>query len=317
MLLATQAIGAHFRRLAGFAIVLTALAGAALGQGQSGTQTVTGPGGWPIHFTYYPAIESVGGSKIDVSTAPVVILLHGTDGSRLFWDKTSAPPGGGRPFAEVLQSQGFAVVAVDMRKHGDSAREGDTNVVATDYELMVGDLIAVKQFLYEEHQAKRLNMRKCGIVAMDDMVPVAATFAEYDWRQLPHDDAPLYADRTPRGQDIKALVLISPETNAGRVQATNSLRFLGNPEFRVAMLFVTGKKDTRGLKDTRTLHRVASNKGNESRVQLHELETNERSQHLFGNPRIGAELPVIKFLKDNVKDLDIPWQNRISRRERG
>jgi hypothetical protein len=51
-------------------------------------------------------------------------------------------------------------------------------------------------------------------------------------------------------------------------------------------------------------------------VKIELLETNERSQHLFGNPRIGVELPVIRFLKDHVKDLQIPWQNRISRRER-
>ncbi len=277
-------------------------------------QTVRGPDGWPIHFTYYPALETVENVRRDTATAGVLILLHGKGGSRLFWDKTSAPPML-PPFAEMLQSKGFAVLAVDLRKHGDSAREGDETVTTNDYELMVGDLVALKQFIFNEHQAKRLNMRKLGIVAMDDHVPIAAAYAEYDWKLAPYDDHPLLANCTPRGQDVQALVMISPASNAGRIQATRSLRFLAAPEFGIAFQVVVGTKD-RDARKAKTIYNIVK-RGDDPKTELVESVTNERSARLFGNPRIAVEGPILRFLIRNVADRDIEWRDRRSRTERG
>lgn len=288
------------------------------GWGQSQAESVDGVGGWPIRFSYFPALKKLPGSgDVDVKKAPVVILMHGQDGDRSFWDKRSAPPGGnGKAFAEVLQSQGFAVVSLDLRKHGESKREGESRIVATDYELMVGDLAAVKDFIMKEHQQERLNMAKLGIVALDDSVPVATTFAEMDWKLLPYDDHAIPSERTPRGQDVKCLVLISPSTNAGKTQAANSLRYLANPNFNIAFMFAAGSKDSTGMKSARTLYKMVSNRVDAEHGKLEQFDTNERSQHLFGNPRVRAEIPILQFLITHLRERDIPWQDRRSRTDR-
>ncbi len=287
-------------------------------QAVSRTETISGAGNWPIRFTYYPAREKLpGNDNVDVKNAPVAILLHGAGGSRLFWDKTSAwPMNRPGPFAEVLQTNGFAVFSVDLRKHGESIREGDTKLATADYELMVADLVNLKQFIYEEHQQQRLNMRKCALVAMNDSCPVAAAFAEFDWKLPPHDDHAVPSERTPRGQDVRALVLISPTPTVGTLRANNSLRFLGNPEFPIAFMIVSGKKDTEGNKVARVLFRLVGTRANEARTKLLEPDTNEKSEHLFGNPRLRLEPEILDFLKKHVHDLSIPWQDRRSRRER-
>ncbi len=280
------------------------------------TETVRGPGNWPIRFTYYPALASGKFDSREVKNAPVLILLHGRGGRRDFWDKTSAFPGTNKAFAPILQAQGYAVLALDVRKHGDSAPEGNNKILAQDYEAMVGDLIAIKEFLFAEHQKQALNMRKLGIIAMDDLCPVAATYAEYDWLQPPYDDHAIPAKRTPRGQDVKALVFISPSVNAGRVQLTKPLRYLSNPSLRIAFQVVSGKKD-RNHSKARSIYKFFSGKkANERRIEFVELNTNEKSKNLFGNPRIQVEVRIVKFLNDHLRNLDIPWQDRRSRRDR-
>src|SRR6185295_10309173 len=84
-------------------------------------KTILSPaGGWPLRLTYYKSTEG--------KDASVVVLLHSKGESRLVW---TAPKG----FAEQLNSKGFAVVAVDLRKHGQSkpgAEDEDPKKAAAD-----------------------------------------------------------------------------------------------------------------------------------------------------------------------------------------
>ena len=156
--------------------------------------------------------------------APVVVLLHMKGGNRLVW----------RILAPKLQQQGFAVITVDLRGHGQSKGGSsttakkkatkkkskgkskrrnveDVNLRPQDYHAMVRlDLEAVKKFIYEQHQEQKLNMRKMGIVAAGMSSAVAVNFAARDWNKEPYEDG-LGSARTPRGQDVRALVLLSPQ----------------------------------------------------------------------------------------------------------
>ncbi len=286
---------------------------------QRRTETVTGQDGWPLRFSYYPVAEKQAGNQpVDTSQAAVVLLLHGEKGDRSFWDKTSAPPGAnGKPFAEILNSQGYAVVALDLRKHGESTREGNEKVLPADHEAMVYDLVSVKEFIFKEHQAKRLNMRKLAIIALDDAAPVAAQFADIDWQQTPYDDHAIFSERTPRGQDVQALVLVSPSATAGRLQTPKALRALSNPAMGIAFMIAVGKKDSSGSKTAASLFRQVGSKANEERTRLEEVDSNEKSQHLFGNPRVRIEVPILQFLKKHVQDKSTPWVDRRSRTDRG
>ncbi|WP_437204575.1 alpha/beta hydrolase [Planctomicrobium sp. SH664] len=271
--------------------------------------------GTPIHITYYPVnpTDTVAGAN----GAPVVILLHSRDEQRLNWDKSSSS-GANPPFPEKLAQSGYAVITVDLRKHGESVIKGREEPPGPlDYEQMVlGDLVAVKKFIYDEHQAQRLNMNKIGIIGVGMSVPVATAFAEFDWKQVPFDDAPTPEGRTPRGQDVRALVLISPEANVAKVNASKSLIYLRNPNFRIALMIVAGSGDSASQKTAEQLNKVftATNRG-ATRIELLTPDSKDRGIALMRKDSRFAYSPILKFLDTNLKAVDSPWRDRKSRLE--
>lgn len=268
---------------------------------------------FPIKFTYYPAIAEKNDN--DLSTAPVVILLHGEKESRLNWDKGSAPAGK-PPFPAVLQDLGFAVISVDLRKHGQSVLAGKEEPVTNeDYFKMGSDLQAVKDFVQKQHQAKQLNMAKLAIVATGFSAPVATAFSEIDWKMIPHDDSPVLALKTPRGQDVKALVLLSPDHSAGRLSTTRSLTFLNRQN--IAFLFMVGKQDALDKGAAKNCFKACGgDKKGDGRVQLIEPNLKERGIDLLGKAPAEVEVPILKFLDERLKKLTIPWVDRRSRLDR-
>lgn len=268
---------------------------------------------FPIYVTYYPALaDAVSGG---LENAPVVVLLHGEKESRLVWNKGSAPRGT-NPFPAELQKRGYAVVTVDLRKHGESVgMDKDTTARTDDYPKMVlGDMKAVKDFIQEEHQKQRLNMRKMGIVGSGFSAAVAAEFAEYDWRQEPYDDHALRAKRTPRGQDVQALILISPASGAGRLRTSRAIGFLKNPALNVALQIIVGEEDASNYRTARTLYQnFTSIKGNEERAEIIAPKLKDTGIALLRHPTPIAYIPMLKFLDDNLKSRNFPWQDRRSK----
>lgn len=272
--------------------------------------------GFPIHITYWQAKDDKEVNPAGVENAPVVIMLHGENGSRLIWDRSSAPPGG-KPLARVLHDRGYAVVTVDLRKFGESVPEGDVRTVqTTDYPLMVSrDLPAVKVFLNEEHEQKRLNVAKLAIIASDMSVPVAAAFSELDWRLPPYADGPGGGPGTPRGQEVKALIMLSPVSSLGKVSATRSLSFLRN--LGLSFMVIVGTRDSLDRNQGRDIYRLVSGaRGATERTEFVQKNSNARGTDLLGNPALGTEVDIVRFLDEHLKRLDIPWETRISRYDR-
>lgn len=279
----------------------------------SQAETVTTQDSFPIKFTYYPA--SAEKNDNDLSSASVVILLHGEKGSRINWDKGSAPAG--KPvFPAILQELGFAVITVDLRKHGQSVAAGQAEPVNNDDYFKMGmDLQAVKDFVQKQHQEKKLNMSKMAIVGTGFSAPVAAAFAEVDWKQTPYDDSPIPAMRTPRGQDVKALVLISPDTNAGRLATTRSLTFLNKQN--LSFLFMAGKQDLADKGAAKNCFKACgSDKKGDGRVVLVEPDLKDRGLDLFGKRPPEVEVKILKFLDERLKKITVPWVDRRSRVDR-
>ncbi len=278
--------------------------------------------GWPIHITYFPAKTEENASG--APDAGVVILLHGKDGDRLVWEQKYGTATDS--LAGFLQQKlGLAVVSVDLRKHGESlnsaAPEADSRFQNTDYQQMwQGDLEAVKQFLLQEHQAKKLNINKLAIVAADEMAPVAARFAVADWNKPPYDDAPATSrdERTPRGQDVRALVFLSPSNTAGNINIMSSIKQLRDPRAGIAMLVLVGQKDTAHSSTVRTIERVmkaADRDGERSYFQKFP-KVKFSGTDLLGKSNINAENEIVKFLDKHIVKLDSPWRDRRSRLDR-
>jgi pimeloyl-ACP methyl ester carboxylesterase len=275
---------------------------------------------WQIYVTYYPATSD---KEILNKETPVVVLLHGDKENRLVWE-------GDKGLASALAQAGFAVITVDLRKHGQSTNvartAGDspaggkntegTNLLADDYTNMVDyDLPAVKKFIFEQHQAKRLNMNKMGIVASETSAVVAACFAEADWRKDPYDDAAAPEMKTPRGQDVRALVFLSPPQKARGLPLTEALSAVRDPDWNIALLTLYGKLNKSDEKAISTHRRLfGSTKANKDRIYLHGYNVNLRGIDLLGKKELDAEGTIIEFFKLHLKDLkDGEWRDRQSR----
>lgn len=277
--------------------------------------------GWRIACTYW---EAPGGKE-----SPAVILLHSRDGNQLVWKNG---------LAERLQREGYAVLSVDLRKHGESKKAGGVvadagpgskiktkgpkkvaNAAAADlkkddYEKMVSeDLAAVKKFLYDEHQAQRLNMRKTAIVAADMTCPLAGDFAWKDWLRTPHNDAPTLEASTPRGQDVRALVFLSPDVSAANLRTGASVLQLRNPVWGVSFLVCNGSKDALDKGTAEEIFKqVSGPAANESRTYHKTYDTKFRGTDLLGK-KLQVEEHVLAFLEKHLKQLPDTWQNRKSR----
>jgi len=260
--------------------------------------------GWSLPITYFRSDQG--------KNAPVVILLHGKEGNRLVW----------KGLGERLQAAGYAAVAVDLRKHGDSqapprAGARAERLLPSDYQKMVLlDLEAVKDFLVEEHQAEHLNIRKTGIIALDDTAPVATNWAVFDWEKAPWPDAPTMDARTPKGQDVRAIVLLSPSEGAGTLNLGRTLPFLKNDALGVAFYIAVGSedRDDRGSAE-KVYERLTNGGGNtRARVFLDKFDNvKSRGAELLGTRNLNMEARILKFFDDHLKSLPDKWQTRKSR----
>ncbi len=215
------------------ALVAAALVAAVPAQAAGRTELIGTADGWTLPVEVY---QPNGGGE----ETPVILLLHGDKGNRKNWQS----------LAEHLEKQGYAVLAPDLRKHGEAARNGRTEtgeaMRPNDYKAVVAfDLEAVKLLALDLHQKKQLNIRKLGILAAEDAAPAALLFTFADWNKKPLLDAPDPAFRTPTGQDVRAVALLSPEESVPGLNPGRILRQLANDNADIAFLMLVGAEDRR------------------------------------------------------------------------
>jgi pimeloyl-ACP methyl ester carboxylesterase len=285
-------------------------------------KTLTTRDGGTIHITYYKSLQG--------KESPVVVLLHQKDGNRFVWQaKTEG-------FAETLQKEGYAVITVDLRFHGESkaagatvagnanqgdgSKKGGKKVSGTpelklgDYKAMIDfDMEAVKKFIYDEHQAENLNMNKMGIVGPEMGATIATLFAANDWLKEPHEDGQA-GFKTPRGQDVRALVLISPQSSFHGLAIAPAINVLRDPRFKVGFLFAVGKSDSqdKGQQTKRLYDQAAAQGGKEDRIFLREYAGKLRGTDLIGK-RLGLEKHMLTFFNETLVKIDAPWRDRQSK----
>lgn len=286
------------------------------------TKVLTTRDGGSIRITYY---KSQRGKE-----SPVVVLLHQKNGNRFFWERKEG-------FAEVLQRDGYAVITVDLRFHGESrpagaaaagnanqpdGKKGGKKVSTTpelkpaDYEAMIEfDMEAVKKFIYEEHQAENLNMNRLGIVGPEMGASIAAGFAVNDWLKEPHSDGqPGF--QTPRGQDVRALVLISPQSSFHGLPMPKAINVIRNPNYKIGFLFAACKNDPEDKGQTKKLYeQTGAQGGKDERIFFLEYPGKLRGTDLIGQ-RLGLEKKMRTFFDETLMKIDAPWRDRQSKLEK-
>ena len=218
--------------------------------------------------------------------------------------------------------------AADLRKHDQSKlagvaaaakkkgrkKGGDSNLTRRDYALMViSDMEAIKKFVSAEHTKKRLNMRKLAVVGAGMSSPVAVVFSANDWAKPPHTDAPTQAARTPRGQDVRALVLLSPQASLPGMTINRPMKYLKG---RAAFMICVGDRKSRvPLSEANRVYNYLKpiSKDPEKRINwINTFPVQLQGTDLLGK-RIGVEDVVVAFLKKYVGNLKDPWKDRRSR----
>ncbi len=182
-----------------------------------------------LHATFFPGTH-------DKESVPI-ILLHGFKRDRHDFDS----------LALYLQKQGHAIIAPDLRGHGESKEfrrgPGERNdkieaasLRQADFAAMIGsDVEAVKAFLKEKNNEGDLNIDKLCVVGVSEMgCLVAAGFSQHDWAWPPLSTG-------KQGQDVKGLVLISPEANFRGLHMADAV---SDPEIRsqLAVLLIAGNR---------------------------------------------------------------------------
>ncbi len=223
--------------------------------------------GLKLNATYYPGTE-------EKDSVPV-ILLHMLHGSRIDY----------ADLAQMLQENGHAVLVPDLRGHAESTKHKGSRVPLKssslsrlDYAHMVQtDLPRLKRFLVAENNDKKLNIEKLCVVGAGLGASVALNWTAMDWSLEP-------VGVRKQGQDVKALVLISPNWSTPglslrapmtarplRVQVWGDAlkNVFKDPDeqnfaapvaldFRkeVSVLIVVGKGKSKAVGDARRLHKM-------------------------------------------------------------
>lgn len=197
---------------------------------------------WRIHCLYYPPMEKVRKSK---ETVPV-ILLHG-------WGGQGSEYGF---LATGLQTYGHACIVPDLRGHGRSTTrkkiDGTLETIKQedlkpqDIENMLLDLEAVKSFLMEKNNAGELNIEMLTVIAAQEGCIIALNWAALDWSWP-------VTPSFKQGQDVKALILLSPTQSYKRLSASAALNTPAVSR-QLSLLFAVGAEDRAAYNDARRIY---------------------------------------------------------------
>ena len=278
-----------------------------------------------LRCTYFgpPSSEEVDGKAV----VPV-ILLHDWEGGRKQLLR----------FGYYLQNRGYAVIVPDLRGHGES-----TLVVGADKPLNLErfrktdvlaaqkDIERCKKYLVQRHNEGQLNIDLLCVLAVGETSVLATQWTYNDWFAFP----PFNAQGIKQGQDVKSLVLISPQKKIAGMSIVPILRqplFTGAGIDALPMLIIWAADDEEAAKQSSSIHSMLE----KARPDVSEIEdAAEKFEQttLFGEPvprtkLSGTELmdlpsdnilwPYIEsFLAKKVaaKSDSMPWKTREKKKD--
>jgi len=267
-----------------------------------------------------PAPESVGGQQLFSAGVQLSATFYpGTKG------KDNVPvillhmfEGSGKDYAELapfLQGRGCAVLVPDLRGHGESARPpfggepmDPEKMGRADFTYMFyDDMEKFRAFLVQKNDEGELNLNKLCIVGAEMGATVGAYYARHDWTTPRRE-----ANRAAPSQDVKGLVLISPDWDFRGMPLS---RPLNDPFVRtqISTYLVVGKEDTRSYADARRAFKLLERyRGNEDEksVFLWPLPTKLQGTKLLGVESLKLEEGVARFIELRLIDKPYDWYPR-------
>jgi pimeloyl-ACP methyl ester carboxylesterase len=243
----------------------------------------------PLSAAYY--LPKSGGNS-----SPVVLLIHERERSSKDFEESIAELKK-YTFAEELQKQGYAVLALDLRGHGASTPR--RSLAKADWPPVVNDLQAAYYCLVDRHNRDELNLAKLGVVALGEGANVASTWAAMGGG----------VSSEGRASDLGALVLVSPMVEA-QDQGLPAKRAISALAARVKIDLLAGERDaaSAGLVDDGP----ASVKAIVKRYPANKVETFPSALHGYKLLQFepGMTTSVFQFLEATIKSRADEWDGR-------
>lgn len=295
--------------LCAVAVVMLLLSSAAQGQStrkkeppKPRQETLKTKDGVKLRAFYFPSDQK--------KEAIPVLLIHD-------WESQASPYA---LLLKALRDAGCAVLALDYRGHGGSreyidqrgnVKEFDTTTMgkADVANIIRYDLEAAKKFLEKENNAGLLNLNALVLIGVREGCVIAANWADRDWK-WPSVGA------QKQGQDVKALVMISP-TKLVKGVAIDPVIARG-PVPMLPMLFIDGSESPDAADASRIIKRLEAFKKRMGQGQALGLEVKLAKTKLYGarllkaSPKLMTDIK--NFILDQVKisDDENPWVERVN-----
>ena len=240
--------------------------------------------------------------------APAVILVHDWDGSsRDFLDDEG--------IAKDFQKRGYAVIVPDLRGHGKSTTRGEKELDTKkfkrrDFELMMEDIETCKRYLKEQNNEGKLNIELLSILAVGKSSVLAINWSITDWSFPPFKGK-------KQGQDVKSIILLSPEKSWKGLSITKSIKapvISGKSGKALPMFVLTGDGNASLARQTKELKRLLErSRGEELAKESLTItvgKTKIQGAEFTGSPK--ARDMIHQFIELHIlsKAADMRWQNR-------
>lgn len=257
-----------------------------------------GPPVWPYHYSlqirnydgqptaarYYPAQNG--------PPAPVLLMVHeigpGRSG-RDFEDPIAELKG--KSLAAYLQEEGYAVLVLDLRGHGENPKRA---LEPEQWRALAADLQAAYHFLIDRHNRRELNLGKFGVLGLGE----GANLAAY-WASRPGGAVSVQG----RLSDLASLVLISPLADDRGLRLAPLLATLA-PRFPILLMSSEG--------DALSSDAVKASQQVVERQRLSRVALVEGRQHGANLLRFtpGATKPLLNFLENTLENRTDDWEPR-------
>jgi dienelactone hydrolase len=251
--------------------------------------------GLSIKATYYPGTAK--------KEAVPVIMVHDIGGQR----------GDFHALGTYLQSLGHAAIAPDLRGHGQSkTQKGPTGAPMTidaeklnkgALEAMVWDIQACKKYLLDKNNAGDLNIEELCVVGAEFGATLAIRWSAMDW-QAPN--LPAYK----LGQDVKAIILLSPQPPYKAVSYREALPFV---QSQLSWLIVAGTEDSKSSAEANKLNKQLQTHhqrgGDDTDLFLEEPATNLSGTKLLSRG-LDVQNKIGIFIEKRLVKAGLSWQDR-------
>tara|TARA_R110002049_G_scaffold72490_6_gene187452 strand:+ start:167022 stop:167933 length:912 start_codon:yes stop_codon:yes gene_type:complete len=225
------------------------------------------------------------------------------------------------PYAKLaasLRQAGCAVLIPDYRGHGGSREYVDSRGATKSFNIarmskrdveniIKYDLEEAKQFLKDENNEELLNLNALVVIGVQEGCVMAAHWAVRDWK-FPS------VGNVKQGQDVKALIMISPEKVVKGVPLDSTLS--DKNLVRLPIMLVGGATSPEAEETTRIHKRLDVIKKKMSRGESQGLELKTVKTSLSGQALLkesSSVIPaIVKFITENVtiSDDENPWVER-------